>query len=112
VPSVETSEFGTEVRISAKQALGLEGLKAHLKESMGFEAANEGSFMARARHIEALKRAEKSIQIADEQLRVYNAGELVAEDLRQAQEALSEITGEFTSDDLLGEIFSSFCIGK
>ena len=111
-PSVEMSEFGTEVRISAKQALGLEGLKAHLKESMGFEAANEGSFMARARHIEALKRAENSIQIADQQLRVYNAGELVAEDLRQAQEALSEITGEFTSDDLLGEIFSSFCIGK
>ena len=68
--------------------------------------------MARRRHLEAINHADEHLQLAREQLEVYAAGELVAEELRLAQEFLSEITGQFTSDDLLGRIFSSFCIGK
>ena len=72
----------------------------------------EGGFIARRRHLDALKRAQLAVQTAYQQLTRHHAGELLAEDLRQAQQALSEITGEFSSDALLGEIFSSFCIGK
>lgn len=68
--------------------------------------------MARRRHIDALERARELLETGAEQLLLHGAGELLAEDLRQAQQVLSEITGEFTSDDLLGRIFSSFCIGK
>jgi tRNA modification GTPase len=79
---------------------------------VGFQSGTEGLFTARRRHLDALKRAHEHIQIAFRQLKEARAGELVAEDLRLAQLALNEITGEFTSDDLLGKIFSSFCIGK
>ena len=72
----------------------------------------EGQFVARERHIQLLSKALKSILRGSEQLKSHRAGELLAEDLRQAQEEISGILGEFTSDDLLGEIFSSFCIGK
>jgi tRNA modification GTPase len=79
---------------------------------MGYNQTTEGQFSARSRHIDALKSAREHIYNGDEQLREFRAGELLAEELRIAQQYLSEITGEFTSDDLLSRIFSSFCIGK
>ena len=99
-------------RISAKTGLGLEALRQHLKTCMGYQGSTEGGFMARRRHLEAIAHADQHLQQAKEQLEVYAAGELVAEELRLAQEQLSTITGEFSADDLLGRIFSSFCIGK
>ncbi|WP_310597636.1 tRNA uridine-5-carboxymethylaminomethyl(34) synthesis GTPase MnmE [Aeromonas aquatica] len=108
-----SQELGHAVyRISAKTELGLPTLREHLKACMGFQGNTEGGFMARRRHLDALERAAERLLVAKEQLEVYVAGELVAEELRLAQESLSEITGEFSSDDLLGRIFSSFCIGK
>ncbi|MFQ2101400.1 tRNA uridine-5-carboxymethylaminomethyl(34) synthesis GTPase MnmE [Aeromonas sanarellii] len=108
-----SEELGHAVyRISAKTELGLPTLREHLKACMGFQGNTEGGFMARRRHLDALERAAERLLVAKEQLEVYVAGELVAEELRLAQESLSEITGEFSSDDLLGRIFSSFCIGK
>lgn len=108
-----SQELGHAVyRISAKTELGLPALREHLKACMGFQGNTEGGFMARRRHLDALERAADRLLVAKEQLEVYVAGELVAEELRLAQESLSEITGEFGSDDLLGRIFSSFCIGK
>lgn len=98
--------------VSAKHNLGIDALKTHLKQIMGFEGVTEGSFSARRRHIEALEQARGYLAAGQQQLQVYRAGELLAEDLRQAQEALNEITGAFSSDDLLGRIFGSFCIGK
>lgn len=107
------SELGHAVyRISAKTELGLPALREHLKACMGFQGNTEGGFMARRRHLDALERAAERLLVARDQLEIYVAGELVAEELRLAQESLSEITGEFSSDDLLGRIFSSFCIGK
>lgn len=100
------------IKLSAKQNQGIDLLREHLKDVMGYNAANEGGFLARRRHIDALKRAELALQQGKAQLQGMAAGELLAEDLRVAQQALSEITGEFTADDLLGEIFGSFCIGK
>lgn len=99
-------------KISAKEDLGLSELKDHLKQCMGYQSSTEGGFIARRRHLNAIEQAEEHLAIGKEQLEVYKAGELLAEELRLAQEQLSEITGEFTSDDLLGRIFTSFCIGK
>jgi tRNA modification GTPase len=99
------------ISISAKTKLGLSELKDHLKSCVGYQQVSEGSFTARRRHLDSLIAANNNIQLAKEQLSV-GAGELVAEDLRQAQQSLGEITGEVTADDLLGKIFSSFCIGK
>ena len=108
-----TEEKGYSVyRISAKTGLGVEELKQHLKSLMGYQSNLEGGFIARRRHLEALDVAASHLQLGKEQLEIYLAGELLAEELRMAQLALSEITGRFTSDDLLGKIFSSFCIGK
>ncbi|ABM26893.1 tRNA uridine-5-carboxymethylaminomethyl(34) synthesis GTPase MnmE [Shewanella putrefaciens] len=108
-----TEEKGYSVyRISAKTGLGVDELKLHLKSLMGYQSNLEGGFIARRRHLEALDVAASHLQLGKEQLEVYLAGELLAEELRMAQIALSEITGRFTSDDLLGKIFSSFCIGK
>ncbi|WBA81744.1 tRNA uridine-5-carboxymethylaminomethyl(34) synthesis GTPase MnmE [Endozoicomonas sp. GU-1] len=95
-----------------KSEHGVDALKAHLKACMGFEGAVEGSFSARRRHLEALRQAGEYIENGRQQLEHLGAGELLAEDLRLAQKALGEITGTFSSDDLLGRIFSSFCIGK
>jgi len=106
------NESPTVIAISAHTGEGIETLQQHLKDVMGFTGANEGGFTARRRHLDALERAEELLLTGKQQLQSYAAGELLAEDLRQAQNALSEITGEFTSDDLLGRIFSSFCIGK
>ena len=112
-PLATSEEQGHPVyRISAKTGLGLDALRQHLKACMGYQGSVEGGFMARRRHLEAINHADEHLQLAKEQLEVYAAGELVAEELRLAQEFLSEITGQFTSDDLLGRIFSSFCIGK
>ncbi|MGL5005840.1 MAG: tRNA uridine-5-carboxymethylaminomethyl(34) synthesis GTPase MnmE [Plesiomonas sp.] len=99
-------------RLSAHTGAGVELLRQHLKQSMGFESAPEGGFLARRRHLQALETAEQHLQLGLAQLVGYNAGELLAEELRLAQQSLSEITGEFSSDDLLGRIFTSFCIGK
>ena len=79
---------------------------------MGFEQTAESLFSARRRHLEALQQAADSLGHGHQQLTLLGAGELLAEDLRMAQQALGEITGEFSPDDLLGRIFSSFCIGK
>ncbi|WP_298771014.1 tRNA uridine-5-carboxymethylaminomethyl(34) synthesis GTPase MnmE [uncultured Shewanella sp.] len=98
--------------ISAKTGLGIHELKQHLKELMGYQSNLEGGFIARRRHLQALELASSHLLLGKEQLEVYQAGELLAEELRMTQMALSEITGQFTSDDLLGKIFSSFCIGK
>lgn len=100
------------IGISASDGAGLEDLKDHLKKVMGFSDAGEGQFTARRRHLDALERASEQLAIGQQQLATAAAGELLAEDLRQAQNTLSEITGEFTPDELLGRIFSSFCIGK
>lgn len=100
------------IRLSARSGEGLELLREHLKSCMGYQQAAEGSFSARRRHLDALSRAGEHLTHGHRQLTLAGAGELLAEDLRQAQQALGEITGAFSSDDLLGRIFSSFCIGK
>lgn len=102
----------TTVALSAKSGLGMEGLREHLKQCMGYDGATEGGFTARRRHVQALEQAQHFIDAGFEQLLGMGAGELLAEDLRMAQNCLSEITGRFSSDALLGRIFSSFCIGK
>ncbi len=112
IPSINHSEHQTEIYLSAKQNAGIELLKDHLKQCMGFQSAGEGTFMARRRHLEAIQKAIQNVENGLLQLQEFSAGELLAEELRLAQNALSEITGEFTSDDLLGRIFTSFCIGK
>ncbi|MBT3967476.1 MAG: tRNA uridine-5-carboxymethylaminomethyl(34) synthesis GTPase MnmE [Gammaproteobacteria bacterium] len=101
-----------EIALSSKAGLGMDALRDFLKQAAGYQASGEGTFLARRRHLEALQQARCSLQQGREQLNDFHAGELLAEELRMAQEALSEITGEFSSDDLLGKIFSSFCIGK
>ena len=100
------------LRLSAKTGTGVDNLKQHLKDIMGYSATTEGRFSARRRHLDALDRAREALSAGQAQLKGYGAGELLAEDLREAQQALGEITGEFSADDLLGEIFGSFCIGK
>ena len=100
------------ISLSVKEQTGVELLREHLKQRMGYSGSNEGQFMARRRHIDALLAAQEHVLIGQEQLLATMAGELLAEELRLAQQSLSEITGEFSSDDLLGRIFSSFCIGK
>ena len=110
--SIEGTPDGTEIYLSVKTGEGMDLLDAHLKQSVGFEAETDDVFTARRRHIEALDKAHGFIENGLLQLQTARAGELLAEELRQAQRCLSEITGEFTTDDLLGRIFGSFCIGK
>lgn len=102
----------TVVALSAKTKAGVEELRTHLKQCAGYRPAGEGDFIARRRHLDAITRAREYVTHGERQLHEQRAGELLAEDLRRAQQALGEITGEFTSDDLLGRIFSNFCIGK
>lgn len=99
------------VCLSAKSGEGLPLLRTKIKQAVGYRPT-EGHFLARRRHIQALDKAYALVLAGKEQLSMHRAGELLAEDLRQAHQVLCEITGEFTSDDLLGEIFSKFCIGK
>ena len=98
--------------ISAHTGAGLDLLRQHLLECAGLANREGSDFSARERHVQALEACRSSLKTAHEQLLGSAAGELVAEDLRQAQESLGRITGQFSSDDLLGEIFGSFCIGK
>lgn len=100
------------IAISAKTGAGIGDLQHHLKQCMGYQSGNEGAFSARRRHLDALARARAFILEGRAQLTASGAGELLAEDLRQAQQALGEITGAMTADELLGKIFGSFCIGK
>lgn len=100
------------LRISAREGLGVDKLREHLKSVMGYQQTTEGGFSARRRHLDALHRARQQLEQGRDQLVSMGAGELLAEDLRQAQQALDEITGTFTADDLLGRIFGEFCIGK
>ena len=110
--SAKDGSLGKEIALSAKTGEGLELLTQHLKQCVGYQNAGEGSFMARRRHVDALQRGLEFVLHGQQELELHQAGELLAEDLRLGQEALNEITGEFGSDDLLGRIFSSFCIGK
>ncbi len=100
------------IPLSAKTGSGMESLREHLKSVMGYGGESQGSFTARQRHLDALKKAQQALDQGRQQLVGAGAGELLAEDLRLAQDHLGEITGRFTPDDLLGRIFSSFCIGK
>jgi tRNA modification GTPase len=100
------------IKVCAMSDHGIDALREHLKACMGYEGAMEGRFSARRRHLDALRRAGEFLENGRMQLEYMGAGELLAEDLRHSQKALGEITGDFTSDDLLGRIFSSFCIGK
>lgn len=109
---IRTENGYTTITLSAKTQQGIQLLKTHLKESIGYQTVTEGGFLARRRHLEALEQAAQHLQQGHIQLTQFYAGELLAEELKMAQNALSEITGQFTSDDLLGNIFSSFCIGK
>ena len=109
----ESEEDGYQmISLSAQTHDGIQLLRDHLKQAMGFQTGMEGGFLARRRHLDALGKATEHLQIGLVQLTEFHAGELLAEELRLVQTHLSEITGEFTSDDLLGNIFSSFCIGK
>lgn len=99
-------------RLSAATGAGVEALITHLQKIAGYQAQEGGQFIARRRHLLALQDAASALDKGHVQLAEYAAGELLAEELNMAQQALSTITGKFTSEDLLGEIFSSFCIGK
>jgi tRNA modification GTPase len=102
----------TRVHVAVKTGAGLRELREHLKECAGYVADSAGSLSARRRHLDALARARQHVEEACRQLVERRAGELVAQEFREAHRALGEITGEVCSDDLLGRIFGSFCIGK
>jgi tRNA modification GTPase len=108
---IEQGSAAARIFLSARTGEGLDLLRNHLKELAGYRAEG-GALSARRRHLDALSRAATLVRAAAETLQTSQAFELFAEDLRLAQRALGEITGEFTSEDLLGEIFGSFCIGK
>ena len=108
-PGIHSQGAHAELALSARSGAGVTELRSHLKQVMGYSEAASGSFSARRRHMDALHRAELNIAGARQWL---GSAELLAEELRLAQQHLCEITGSFTSDDLLGEIFASFCIGK
>jgi len=112
IPVADTITGPPRVTVSATTGKGIDSLRGHLKLCMGYQTLDTGTVSARQRHLESLSRARRGVDEAHHQLQDRRAGELVAEELRGAQQALNEITGEFTSDDLLGRIFSSFCIGK
>ena len=111
-PRIEKKGHDTAIFVSTKTGQGLDLLKKYLKDSIGFNADAEDVFIARRRHLDGLAHAKSFVLQALHQLQNNAAGELVAEDLKFAQQSLWEITGEFNADDLLGKIFSSFCIGK
>ena len=108
-----SDKASNDIDLSAKTGLGIDRLRAKLLQTAGWQPASEGLYLARARHVQALKRVQSHIEMADAHLRAQAQSlDLLAEELRLSQTALNEITGEFNADDLLGVIFSSFCIGK
>jgi tRNA modification GTPase len=111
-PDADRSAARATIWLSATTGEGLDLLRAHLKDCVGFHPSGVGALSARARHLDALRRARAHVDEAHRLLVERHAGELVAEELTVAQRALGEITGEVSSDDLLGRIFGSFCIGK
>lgn len=111
-PGMVTAATLPTVAISATTGAGIDALRAAIKQAVGAGDLGESPFVARRRHLDALLRARAALANGRAQLEQHRAGELLAEDLRVAQQALGEITGEFSADDLLGRIFSSFCIGK
>ena len=111
-PGLDGNRQPALVRLSARTGAGLPDLRELIKERAGFGETGEGTVIARQRHLDSIRRARAHFDAGREQLERQRAGELLAEELRGAQLALAEITGEFTSDDLLGKIFGSFCIGK
>lgn len=111
-PGLSETPNNTVIRLSAHNEQDIDRLRDHLKQSMGFTGNTEGGFIARERHLAALENAAAHLDSGHIQLHEFAAGELLAEELRLAQQALEEISGRFSSDDLLSKIFSSFCIGK
>ena len=112
LPALHSAPIPQKLFLSASTHEGLELLRQHLKQCAGMQPGSDGGFMARRRHLVALEAARDTLLRALYCLEHLKAGELVAEELRQTQQHLDEITGKFTTDDLLGAIFSSFCIGK
>lgn len=112
VQNIKQDPNNKTIYVSAKTGEGIDQLITHLKEQHGFSESGEGNFIARRRHVEALRVAYQQVLQAQATLKQTKLLELAAEDLRLAQQSLDEITGKFTSDDLLGKIFSEFCIGK
>jgi tRNA modification GTPase len=108
----QSQDDGETVWISAKTGQGIDGLRSRIRQAVGAADQTDGTFSARQRHVDALKRARGHLVNGQEVMQTLQAGELLAEELRLAQQALGEITGQTLADDLLGEIFSSFCIGK
>jgi len=112
LPAIDLSADTTTISLSAKDGAGLDLLREHLKHCMGYSGNVEGRFSARRRHLHSLEEAAGYLAAGSTQLAEAGAGELLAEDLRQCQNSLGQITGAVSSDELLGKIFSSFCIGK
>jgi tRNA modification GTPase len=113
IPSrLDETTTPAQLYLSARTGAGIDLLRSHLKKSAGFLDSGSGALSARRRHLDALRRSRDHALKAADTLLESRSPELFAEDLRLAQRALGEITGEFGSDDLLGEIFGSFCIGK
>jgi tRNA modification GTPase len=110
-PRAESGDV-PRVYLSARTGAGMDLLRGHLKDCVGFHPAGGGALSARARHLDALRRARARVEEAHRMLVERHAGELVAQELTDAQRELGEITGQVTSEDLLGRIFGSFCIGK
>ena len=106
---IKDEQSKDRVYVSAKTGEGIDDLRSRLLEMIGWRDQESGAFMARERHLRALNQAQSHLMQASATLQTP---ELLAEELRLAQQALGSITGEFTADDLLGEIFSRFCIGK
>ncbi len=112
IPHVRVIGNATHIWLSVQTGAGLDLLRAELKRLAGLGEGSEGAFTARSRHVMGLEQVANHLDSAELALRQANAGEIAAEELRGAQTVLNSITGEFSSDDLLGEIFSTFCIGK
>jgi len=111
-PSIQDQSGLTQISLSAREGQGINLLQQHLKAIMGYQGSGEGAYMARRRHLDALDKASEVLNTGLWQLESQGAGELLAEDLRLAQQILGEITGKISADELLGKIFGSFCIGK